>query len=728
MTTLARWCFQHRRIVLLLWIATLIGVGAASSGIGANYKNNFNLPSTESHRAQVLLARDFPAVSGDEERIVLAARTGTVRDADVRGPAAAMLAKVARLPHVTRVASPYDATGARQISADGKIAFATVDVDKQSNLLPKSVFSDLVTTARAADAGPLQVELSGNGIELAQQATQSTSELIGIIAAAVVLFIAFGSLLAMTLPLISAVVAIGVGISSIGLLTHAFSVPQFGPTLGVLLGLGVGVDYALFIVSRHRNGLRDGLTPEDAAITALNTSGRAVLFAGITVCIALLGMFALGVSFLYGVAISAALVVALTMASALTLLPALLGFYGMRVLSRRERAKVAEQGAILEAATGFWWRWARFIERRPRVVAVAGAVIVLVLAIPFFSLRLGSTDAGNDPAAHTTRQAYDLLADGFGPGFNGPFTVAAEFSTPTAAASLPKLVNALRATTGVASVAPPVTSPNGRAAIISVFPDSSPQALRTTQTLHRIRDTVVPRATAGTGLVVQVGGLTAVFEDFAHVLSSKLPLFVGVVVLLAFLLLMAVFRSLVVPLTASVMNLLAVGAAFGVIVTVFQWGWLSSVFHLRPGPVEAFIPVLLFAILFGLSMDYEVFLVSRIHEEWTARRDNRIAVSIGQAETGRVISAAATIMTLVFFSFVLGDDRTIKLFGLGLGAAVLIDAFVIRILLVPGLMHLLGKANWWLPRWLDRRLPHIAVEGSSGSPAAQVQEEPVAAG
>ncbi|MGF7235698.1 MAG: MMPL family transporter [Frankia sp.] len=726
MTTLARWCFRHRRIVLLLWIAALIGIGAASSGIGATYKNNFNLPSTESHRAQVLLARDFPAVSGDEERIVLAAQTGTVRDADVQGAATAMLAKVARLPHVTRVTSPYGAAGTQQISADGKIAFATVDVDKQSNLLPKSVFSTMVTTAQAADSDQVKVALSGNGIELAQQGTQSTSELIGIIAAAVVLFIAFGSLLAMTLPLISAIVAIGVGISSIGLLTHAFSVPEFGPTLGVLLGLGVGVDYALFIVSRHRSGLREGSTPEEAAVTALNTSGRAVLFAGITVCIALLGMFALGVSFLYGVAISAALVVALTMASALTLLPALLGFYGMRVLSRRERATLAKRGGVPEEPSGFWWRWARFIEGRSRVVAAVGAVIVVVLAIPFFSLRLGSSDAGNDPSAHTTRQAYDLLAEGFGPGFNGPFTVAAELSTPTAAQSLPKLESALRATTGVASVAPPVTSPNGKAAIISVFPDSSPQAVRTTETLHRIRDTVVPRATAGTGLVVQVGGLTAVFEDFSHVLSSKLPLFVGVVVLLAFLLLMAVFRSLVVPLTASIMNLLAVGAAFGVIVTVFQWGWASDVFHLKPGPVEAFIPVLMFAVLFGLSMDYEVFLVSRIHEEWTARRDNRVAVSIGQAETGRVISAAATIMTLVFFSFVLGDDRTIKLFGLGLGSAVLIDAFVIRMLLVPGLMHMLGKANWWLPRWLDRRLPRIAVEGGSNPRTEDRREEPVA--
>jgi RND superfamily putative drug exporter len=727
MTTLARWCFRHRRIVLLLWIAALIGVGAASSSSGTAYKNNFNLPGTESQRAQDLLARDFPAVSGDEERIVLAAGTGTVRDADVRGPATAMLAKVAKLPHVTRVTDPYGATAASQISADGKIAFATVSVDKQAADLPKSAFKDMITTAKTADSAALRVELSGNGIQYAQQQTQNTSELVGIVAAAVVLFIAFGSLLAMTLPMISAIVAIGVGVSAIGLLSHGLSIADFGPTLGVLLGLGVGVDYALFIVNRHRTALRSGKSPEEAVVTAINTSGRAVLFAGITVCIALLGMFALGVSLLYGVAVSAALVVALTMASALTLLPALLGFYGTKVLSRRDRAKLLANGPTPEQATGFWWRWARFIERRPRSVAAVGVAIIVVLAIPFFSLRLGSSDAGNDPTSYTTRQAYDLLAKGFGPGFNGPFTVAAELPTPASQASLTTLASALRATPGVASVAAPVISPNGKAAIISVYPTSSPQAEQTTTTLHVIRNSVVPRATASTGLVVHVGGLTATFEDFAHVLSSKLPLFVGVVVLLAFLLLMAVFRSLLVPLTASVMNLISVAAAFGVIVSVFQWGWAASVFSLKPGPVEAFIPVMLFAILFGLSMDYEVFLVSRIHEEWGARRDNRIAVSVGQAETGRVISAAATIMTLVFFSFVLGDNRVIKLFGLGLGSAVLIDAFVIRMLLVPGLMHLFGNANWWLPGWLDRRLPRIAVEGEAGPAPEDAREKAVSA-
>jgi RND superfamily putative drug exporter len=711
--SLARWCFRHRRLVLLLWIVALVGLGGISQVAGNDYKDAFSLPGTDSQKAIDILQRDFPAASGDSATIVLHSRTGApITDPALRAPAARMLESLSHLPHVSKVTSPYEADGASQISRDDRLtAFASVDFDQQGIDLPKDDIQHFVDTARAADSASLQVEATGQVVAVIEQQEQSYSELIGIVAAAVILFLAFGSLLAVTLPLITAIVALGVGSMLIILFSHVITIAEFSPILATLIGLGVGIDYALFIVNRHRIGLRAGKSPEEAAVTAVNTSGRAVLFAGITVCIALLGMFALGVSFLYGVAISAAVVVAMTMFAAVTLLPALLGFYGTRVLNRRDRRRLAEEGPEHESTSGVWWNWAKRIERRPRMFAVVSGVLILVVAIPFFSLRLGSSDLGNGDTSKTTKRGYDLLADGFGPGFNGPFSLVAEIRSPQDTTTFAAVVKAARATPGVASVSEPRPSPNGHASIATLYPTTSPQAKDTSTLLHRLRDEVVPQADqSDTG--IYIGGITAVFEDFSTTLSDKLPLFIGVVVVLAFLLLVAVFRSLLIPLTASVMNLLAVGAAFGVVVAVFQWGWGSSAFSITGGPVEAFIPVILFAILFGLSMDYEVFLVSRMHEEWMARRDNRLAVSLGQAETGRVISAAGGIMTLVFASFILGDERVIKLMGLGLASAIVIDAFIIRTVLVPSLMHIFGRANWWVPSWLDRILPRISVESS----------------
>ncbi len=713
MATLARWCFGHRRLVLFLWIIALIGLGGVSQAAGSNYRDAFSLPGTDSQKSIDLLQRDFPAASGDSATIVLHSRsTATVSDASLRGPITEMLAKVAKVPHVSEVASPFGPRGASQISKDGRTGFATVDFDQQGNDLAKDDIQQFVDVARGYDSASLQVEATGQLVSITEQQQQSYSELIGIVAAAIILFLAFGSVLAVTLPLITAIVALGVGSSLIIVLSHVMSIAEFAPILSTLIGLGVGIDYALFIVNRHRVGLLAGKTPEEAAITAVNTSGRAVMFAGVTVCIALLGMFALGVSFLYGVAIAAALAVAMTMAAAVTLLPALLGFYGMRVLSRRDRRRLAEKGPEPENVSGVWWRLAKFVQRRPRFLAVVSGIAILVIAVPFLSLRLGSSDLGNGDTSKSTKRGYDLLAEGFGPGFNGPFMIVAEIHSPGDTAALNAVVRAARTTPGVASVSNPRESPNGQAAIATLYPSSSPQAADTAKLLDRLRDDVVPRAANGDSKIY-IGGITAIFEDFSTVLSGKLPLFIGIVVLLAFLLLVAVFRSLVIPLTASVMNLVAVAAAFGVVVAVFQWGWGESLFSITGGPVEAFVPVLLFAILFGLSMDYEVFLVSRMHEEWTARRDNRLAVTLGQAETGRVISAAGAIMALVFASFILGDERVIKLFGLGLASAILIDAFVIRTILVPALMHIFGRANWWLPSSLDRVLPRLAVENSA---------------
>jgi RND superfamily putative drug exporter len=528
----------------------------------------------------------------------------------------------------------------------------------------------------------------------------------------VVLFIAFGSLLAMLLPIVTAIAGVGGGLMAIAPLTHTMNVVDIAPILGALIGLGVGIDYALFIVTRHRRGLQSGLTPEEAAVKALDTSGRAVLFAGSTVCIALLGILILGVSFLNGLAVASALTVVFTVLAAVTLLPALLGVFGMRVLSRRQRRRAGPRGGH-----SLWARWARTAERRPAILAAAAAAVMLVLAIPVLSLRLGSSDQGNDPSSTTTRQAYDLLADGFGPGFNGPLLLVAQTSSPADAAALRTLEAGLPTVAGVTSVRQ-IAAVSGTA-VIQVTPGTSPEAKATSDLISTLRNDTIPAAAHGTTLRVYIGGVTATFADFATVVDAKLPWFILTIVGLSFLLLVVAFRSLLIPGTAAVMNLLAAAATFGVLTAFFQWGWGTDAFGLgQAGPVEAFLPVVTLAILFGLSMDYQVFLVSRMNEEWVHGRRNSDAVRTGQVETARVITAAATIMICVFLTFSFLGQRDVAEFGIGLAAAVALDAFILRTVLVPAAMHLFGNANWWLPRWLDRRLPHLAIEppDSAGEP------------
>jgi RND superfamily putative drug exporter len=710
---LGRWCFRHRRVVLTIWLVALVGFFVVDRAAGNAFSTKFQLPNTQSSEALNLLQKDFPAVSGSSDQIVLHATSGTVRDAPIAARAQRMLQQVAALPHVRSVASPYTTAGAGQVSRDGTVAFATVTFDGQTQNLSKDTVQRVITTAQRGADPQLQVALGGQDIEQAESQPGSKSTLLGVVFALIVLGLAFGALFAAFLPLITALIAIGTGYSITGLLSHAFTVASFSTILGVLIGLGVGVDYALFIVTRHRTGVKGGRTIEDAAVNAVNTAGRAVFFAGITVCIALLGQFALGISFLYGIAVSAAITVALTMVASLTLLPALLGFLGMKVLSRRQRAALRETGPVAEEVTGLWRRWAMAIERRPVIPAVVALAAVVVLALPFFSLHLGLDDAGSDQAGSTTRQAYDLLAQGFGPGFSGPFQLVAELPAPADESAFVALTHSLARQPGVVAVTAPVVSPGGKVAVANLYPTTSPQSTQTAALLNRLRTNVIPAAEAGTGLTVLVGGATALQTDFSHVLASKLPLFVAVVVLLAFLLLMAVFRSLLIPLVASVMNLLSVGAALGIMNAVFSWGWGHSLFGISgTAPVEVFVPVLMFSILFGLSMDYEVFLVSRMHEQWLLSQDNDAAVTLGQAETGRVITAAAAIMILVFGSFILGGSIVIKQFGIGLAGAILIDAFIVRTVLVPSLMHLIGRANWWLPSWLDRIIPQLNVEAA----------------
>jgi RND superfamily putative drug exporter len=712
--SLAQRCFRHRRLVLAAWLVALVGLSALHGAAGSAYKDSFKLKGTESADVLALLKRAAPRASGDTDRIVVATQAGRLTDPAVRARVVAMLGRVARLPHVAAVASPF-APGARgQIARSGQVAYAVVTFDGQAVDIPVAATRRVVSVARSAAGSGLQVDLGGQAIERANsQGVGGTG--LGFLAAAIVLLLVFGSVLSALLPLLTAGVSLGVGVAVIGLLSHALTMASFSSQLSLLIGLGVGVDYALFIVTRYRQGLQRGLTSEAAVVEAVDTSGRAVLFAGMTVCIALLGMFALGVSFLYGVAVAASIVVAVTVVAALTLLPAMLGFLGPKVLSRRGRRALREGRLKLDDESPAWGRWARRIQARPAVFAAAAAVLMIVIAIPLASMRLGSSDQGNDPSSTTTRRAYDLLARGFGPGFNGPLQLVAEVRTPQQRQALARVAAAVRSTPGVAAATAAGLQPargGGQVALAEVVPRGSPQDASTTALLHRLRDRVLPAATQGTGLHVLVGGQTAIFDDFSHVLAGKLPLFIGVVVILSFLLLMAVFRSLVIPAMAAVMNLLSVGAAFGVVVAVFQWGWLSSVIGVdRTGPIEAFLPVMVFAILFGLSMDYEVFLVSRIYEEWHKRRDNRAAIVHGLAATGRTITAAAAIMVVVFAAFVLGGERVIKLFGIGLASAVLLDAVVVRSVIVPGLMLAIGERNWALPGFLDRLLPQLNVEG-----------------
>ncbi|MCI3932629.1 MMPL family transporter [Streptomyces sp. AN091965] len=723
MVAWARWCYRHRLVVLVLWVTALVGSGAVGGSAGTDYANVFSAPDTDSTRAGDLMEKAFPQRSGDTDTVVWKTARGSARDAAVRDRITPVLAEIAGMKGIGEVAGPYapGPEAAARVSRDGSVAYARITFTEQANEVSKSLVEDVVDTARSAARPGLRVELGGQAVARIQEPPAGTAEAVGIAAAAVVLFLAFGSLFAMLLPILTAVFAVGTGLLATMLLSHVTAVPEVAPLLGTLIGLGVGIDYALFIVTRHRRGILRGLTPEESAAQALDTSGRAVLFAGGTVCVALAGMLVMNMRFLDGVVIAASLTVVLSVLAALTLLPAMLGLLGPRVLSRRQRRRLAATGPEPDEPTGLAARWAAAVERRPRTVALLAVAVMAALALPLLSLRLGATDQGNHQESSTTRQAYDLLAEGFGPGFNGPLQVVVEKAGPAATEAL---VERIRATDGVAHVAPATPSADGATAVIQVVPTTSPQSAATDRLIDRLRADVLPQA----GVDAHVGGVTAVFKDFATVTADRLPYFVGAIVVLGFLLLLVAFRSLVVPLTAAVMNLVAAAASFGVLVAVFQWGWGAEALGIaKEGPITAFLPVVMLSLLFGLSMDYQVFLVSRMHEEWVHTRDNARAVRVGLAETSRVINCAALIMICVFSAFVLSGDLEGATAGIGLAAAVALDAFVLRTALVPAAMQLLGRANWWLPPWLDRRLPHLAVEPRDAAPPAPEELEALVA-
>ncbi|MGW2592116.1 MMPL family transporter [Streptomyces sp. NPDC001515] len=743
MAAIARWCVTHRLLAVLVWLLALGGTAAAAGFAGSAYTNDYEAPGTESGQASQVLKSGFAHLGGDTDTLVWHTDDSTVRATDVAQKMTRTLHEIERLPGVGAVEGPYTDTGAGQISADGHTAYATITFERGADDIPAGQARAVVDTAKAAASEHLRVELGGPAIALTEAPAAHLSEAVGVAVAAVVLFLAFGSLAASLLPIATALVSVGTAYAGIVLLGHLMTVADFAPMLGMLVGLGVGIDYALFIVTRHRRALRRGMSVPEAAEHAVATTGRAVVFAGATVCIALLGMLILRLSFLNGVAVAASLTVVLTVAASVTLLPALLSLIGMRALGRRERRRLAEDGPRPEPPAGFAARWSAFVERRPRLLGGLAALLMLGLALPTFSLHLGSSDQGNNAASSTTRQAYDLLADGFGPGVNGPLTIAARLDGADDRLAMDALPATLRATDGVARVLPVTYNSSGDTAYVTVVPNSSPQSRQTSELVDRLRADVLPKAADNTSLRTHVGGVTASYDDFAGIIVGKLPLFIGVVIALGCLLLLVAFRSVGIPLKAAAMNVAAVASSFGVVVAIFQWGWGSELLGLgSAGPIEPFLPVIMVSVLFGLSMDYQVFLVGRMYEEWLESRDNRRAVRVGLAETSRVINSAAVIMISVFLAFVLSGDRVIAMFGIALAAAVALDAFVLRTLLVPALMHLLGGANWWLPGWLDRRLPRISIEppetaaiprpaapaGSAANAGAERAEEAVPVG
>ncbi|MEU9603183.1 MMPL family transporter [Streptomyces sp. NPDC048057] len=706
MAAWARWCYRHRLVVLVLWVVALLGLGVLGSAKGSDYSNDFSLPGTDSQRAYDLMASAFPERSGDPTTVVWRTAAGSVRDAAVRERLEPALKEIARMSGVGEVVSPYGPDGAGAVSADGRTAYATVVFVDRAEEVPKALVKDVIEQVEDARADGLRVELGGQAVVYANEPPAGTAELVGIVAAAIVLFLAFGSLFAMLLPLVVALFAVGIGLVLTGLVSNVTELATIAPLLGTLVGLGVGIDYALFIVTRHRRGLLRGVAPQDAAVTAVNTSGRAVVFAGATVCIALAGMLVTDLRFLEGIVIAASLTVVLSVLAAITLLPALLGFLGPRVLSRRQRRRLAAAGSDAGAgeSSSAGARWAAFVERRPKAVGALALVVMAVLALPVLSLRLGTIDHGNHAESTTTRKAYDLLADGFGPGFNGPVQIVVDGAEPAAVTALAQQA---KDTEGVVRAEVMPTPPGSPVAVINVVPATSPQDERTGRLIDALRHDVV----APSGERAHVGGATAVFKDFAEVTADRLPYFLVTVVGLGALLLLIAFRSIGVPLTAAVMNLIAAASSFGIMVAIFQWGWGGELIGFgKEGPITAFLPAIMLSLLFGLSMDYQVFLVSRMHEEWVHSKDNQRAVRVGLAETSRVINSAALIMICVFTAFVFSGDVEAAMIGVGLAAAVALDAFVLRTALVPAVMYLLGRANWWLPGWLDKRLPHFAVE------------------
>jgi putative drug exporter of the RND superfamily len=704
--------FRRRGRVLMAWAVALAAAFALSAAFGGEFVNGSSAPGTDSAQAQRLLSERFPAQSGDTVQLVV--RADDVTSAGVQHEVSALLGALGRVPHVAAVADPYATQGS--IAPDGRTLIARIYLDVTNpNDMPVGDTEQLLAAAGSAEREGLEIALGGRAVQLAE-ASQAGSEMIGLVAAAVILLVMFGSVVAAALPLAMAIGALAVSSSLVGVVAAVVDVPDFAPIIGVALGIALGIDYALLMVTRFREWRAMGLEPEAATAATLDTAGRAVLVAGGTVMVSMLGLFVVGLSVMNGTAVVTMVTVLVVMLAAITLFPALLGYLGRRIdrlrvpLGRRRAAQISADGHPVPAAG--WVRWSRLVRRHSVAASVASIALLLALAAPFLGVHFGLPDAGNDPEGTSNRRAYDVLAESFGPGANGPLLVVAELSPADGDAALQRLAAELAGTAGVAAVSPPRVNPAGDTALITVVPTTGPQEAATEDLVRVLRDDVIPAATVGTGAQVHVGGATAATIDVSASIADRLALLIGGVVVVSMLLLLMAFRSVVIALTAAVMNLFSVAAAYGVATFFLAGGWVGKLIGIDTAtPMAAFVPVIMFALLFGLSMDYEVFLISRVREAWVRTHDNGKAVTAGLASTGRVITAAAAIMIVVFAAIIPSDQVFIKVFGVGMVAAILVDATIIRMLLVPAVMHLLGRHNWWLPRGLARSLPHLHIEG-----------------
>ncbi len=725
-----RWCARRHWPVVIAWLIVLGVLLALRSAFGGEFVNDYTVPGSESSQGIDVLKKEFPAQSGYAGQIVFHAPSGAVTAQS--GPVGTAMADVAKLPHVLSAVSPFATPNSPLVAKNGTTAYGTVSWSVVPASLDKDYLAQLDGAVAPARAAGLQVEYGGGAGQIGQQTDDKKSEIIGLACALLLLLFMFGSIVAAVMPLLSALFSVFAGLSVVGLLGASLTFPTTAPTVATLLGLGVAVDYGLFLVARHRDQLDHGMDVIDSAGRSTATSGAAIVVAGGTVVVAILGLYVAGVPFVGAMGLASAVVVAVTMLAALTLVPAFMGVAGQNVRALKDlratrratddsddAATTAARMAALAAAgdeaheRSAFARWGRRVSNRPTPWALAAVLVLVVLAIPFFSLRLGQLDAGTNPTSQSIRRAYDLMATNFGPGSNGPLSVVVSVpkgsSQPQTQTLLTNTQATLSKTPGVAGAGAPSVNQSGTTATITVVPTTSPQDAATTELVDRLRDSVLPTVPATTYVV----GTTASYVDFTEKISARMPWLILAVVALAFILLTVAFRSVVIATKAAVLNLISVGAAYGVVVAVFQWGWGSSLVGIHEKlPIPAFVPMLMFAIVFGLSMDYEVFLLSRVHEAWAKTADAHRSVAIGIGGTARVITTAAAIMIVVFTSFVLSDDPTVKMLAVGMAAAVLIDASVIRMVLVPAVMSLLGHWAWWMPRWLDRITPNIDIEGT----------------